>query len=129
MKYHFSVYLFVLALLLTTTNSASAQTKEELQELMNSSSNTKGSATNDKKSSTNTTEITTKTAKEVKQKELPDPKKIGWRKNKKFGDKLTQRGSIYKAITYYQEALEKKPKKTFLNQNIADGNFALARLS
>ena len=60
-----------------------------------------------------------------KGKELPAPENIGWRKNKKLGQKLTQRGSIYYGLRYYETALSKKPKKTFLNQNLADGYMAL----
>ncbi|MBK7148993.1 MAG: OmpA family protein [Bacteroidetes bacterium] len=58
-------------------------------------------------------------------KELPSPQSIGWRKNKKLGDKLTAKGSIYNSLDYYAEALAKKPKKTFLNQKLADGHFLL----
>ncbi len=60
-----------------------------------------------------------------KGKELPQPESIGWRKNKKLGKKLTERGSIANGVTYYETALVKKPKKTFLNQNVADGYFQL----
>ncbi len=60
-----------------------------------------------------------------KLRELPDPKAIGWRKNKKLGDKLFAMGGTYNGLRYYEEALAKKPKKTFINQKLADGNFAL----
>lgn len=61
----------------------------------------------------------------AKLKELPDPKAISWKKNKKLGDKLLAMGGTYNAVRYYEEALAKNPKKTFLNQNLADGHFAL----
>jgi tetratricopeptide (TPR) repeat protein len=61
----------------------------------------------------------------TKMKELPSPQSISWRKNKKLGDKLTAKGSIYNSLNYYAEALAKKPKKTFLNQKLADGHFLL----
>lgn len=58
-----------------------------------------------------------------KLKELPDPQAIGFGKNKKLGKKLFERGSIYNGLRYYEAALNKKPKKTFINQPLADGNF------
>ncbi len=56
-------------------------------------------------------------------KELPDPQSIGFGKNKKLGKQLYDRGSIYNGLRYYEAALSKKPKKTFINQPLADGNF------
>jgi len=60
-----------------------------------------------------------------KLKELPSPEKISWSQNKKFGDKLFAIGSVYNGIHYYEAALNKNPNATYLNQPIADGNFAL----
>ncbi len=109
MKFNFSFsYVLVALLMLSVSEKAAAQTKEELNELKNS-----------------TPAKAETTKKEEKVKELPDPQKISWRKNKKIADKLIQRGSIYKALSYYESAISQKPKKTFLNQNIADGNFRI----
>ena len=151
-----------------TVNTATAQTKEELQELMNSSSTTntkketkakeekpkakkKEEPKAAKQEAAKPEEQKTEPAKQEepkaekkkeepkavsvasnskavlddKGKELPAPENISWRKNKKLGKKLTQRGSIANGVRYYETALAKKPKKTFLNQNIADGHMAL----
>jgi OOP family OmpA-OmpF porin len=61
----------------------------------------------------------------TKWKELPSPDKLGWKKNRKLGDKLMQVGSVTNAAKYYTEALAKKPAKFELNQKIADAFFAL----
>lgn len=68
---------------------------------------------------------TTKSVLDEKGKELPSPETISWRKNKKIGQKLAARGSVYNSLRYYESALSQKPKKTFLNQNLAEGHFAL----
>lgn len=60
-----------------------------------------------------------------KLKELPEPDKISWSQNKKFGDQLFAIGSIYNGLHYYEAALIKNSKATYLNQPLADGNFAL----
>lgn len=60
-----------------------------------------------------------------KLKELPDPKNIGWRKDRRLGDKLMEKGSVYNAIRYYSEAVNKKSNKIFLYQRLADANFVL----
>ena len=60
-----------------------------------------------------------------KLKELPDPDKISWQKDKKLGDQLFEIGSIYVGMKYYAAALIKNPAATYLNQLLADGNFAL----
>lgn len=61
----------------------------------------------------------------TKWKELPSPEKLGWKKNRKLGDKLMQVGSVTNAAKYYTEALAKKPAKFQLNEKIADAFFAL----
>jgi OOP family OmpA-OmpF porin len=58
-----------------------------------------------------------------KLKELPSPDKVGFGKSKKLGKQLFERGSIYNGLKYYEAALAKKPKKTFINQPLADGYF------
>ena len=60
-----------------------------------------------------------------KLKDFPEPDKIGFGRDKRIGKKLFKRGSIENSMRYYGEALNKKPKKTKLNQNLADGNFML----
>jgi outer membrane protein OmpA-like peptidoglycan-associated protein/tetratricopeptide (TPR) repeat protein len=55
----------------------------------------------------------------------PDPKSLSWKKNKKAGDKLAKSGGLSAAVPYYIEALNKKPKKTTLNQNIADAALSI----
>ncbi len=60
-----------------------------------------------------------------KLKELPKPEDISWAQNKKLGDQLFAIGSIYNGIHYYEAALVKNPKAIYLNQPLADGNFAL----
>lgn len=61
----------------------------------------------------------------AKLKELPDPNKVGWRRGKRLGDKLTSYGSIYNALKYYEAAVSRKPTKQKLYQRAADANFAL----
>ena len=56
----------------------------------------------------------------TKWKELPSPDKLGWKKNRKLGDKLMQVGSVTNAAKYYTEALAKKPAKFELNQKISN---------
>ncbi|MCS6935342.1 MAG: OmpA family protein [Chitinophagales bacterium] len=60
-----------------------------------------------------------------KVKDMPEPAKIGWRKNRKWGDKLAAMGSWYSAVNYYTEAANKKPNKVFLFQKAADAHFTL----
>jgi outer membrane protein OmpA-like peptidoglycan-associated protein len=60
-----------------------------------------------------------------KLKELPEPEKLSWNKCKKLGDALFEIGSIYNGLKYYEAALAKNPSATYLNQLLADGNFAL----
>lgn len=55
----------------------------------------------------------------------PDPKALSWKKNKKQGDKLAKGGGLAAALPYYKEALTLKPKKTTLNQNIADAALSI----
>ncbi len=62
---------------------------------------------------------------DAKMKELPEPRKLGWKRNRKLGDKLMEKGSPYNAIHYYEEAVNKKPGKTMLYQRLADANFIL----
>ncbi|HRG90527.1 MAG TPA: OmpA family protein, partial [Chitinophagales bacterium] len=66
----------------------------------------------------------TSTSKE-KVKELPAPGTGGFGRNKRLGKKLFQRGSISNGLRYYEAALSKKPKKTFINQPLADGYFLM----
>jgi tetratricopeptide (TPR) repeat protein len=60
-----------------------------------------------------------------KLKELPDPLSVGWKKDKMFGDKLFEQGSLYNGLHYYEAAIAKNPKETNLYQQLADGNFML----
>ena len=60
-----------------------------------------------------------------KLKELPDPQSVNWRKDKMFGDKLFEQGSLYNGLHYYEAAVAKNPKETNLYQQLADGNFLL----
>ncbi len=60
-----------------------------------------------------------------KLKDFPEPDKIGFGRDKRIGKKLFKRGSIENSMRYFGAALSKKPKKTKLNQNLADGNFML----
>ncbi|HLP21821.1 MAG TPA: OmpA family protein, partial [Chitinophagales bacterium] len=60
-----------------------------------------------------------------KLKELPEPGKGGFGKNKRLGQKLFEKGSIGNGLRYYEAALSKKPKKTFINQPLADGYFLM----
>ncbi len=60
-----------------------------------------------------------------KLKELPDPLSVSWKKDKMFGDKLFEQGSLYNGLHYYEAAIAKNPKETNLYQQMADGNFML----
>lgn len=60
-----------------------------------------------------------------KLKDFPEPDKIGFGRDKRIGKKLFKRGSIENSMRYYGEALHKKPKKTKLYKNLAEGNFML----
>lgn len=158
-----TITLFTLVSVLMFYSPVFAQSKDELNELLNSSSTeTKSSKNKPKtkeKSATETQKTeSTKTAEAPTQndkpqtanpepqsgnlhpvansapsvnrsseivKELPEPEKIGWRKNRKLGDKLYGMGSVYNAVVYYTEAAKKKPTKPFLFQKAADGFFML----
>lgn len=63
--------------------------------------------------------------KDIKLKELPDPTTISWQQNITLAAKLFEKGSIYNGLKYYEEALNKNPKKTDLLLTIADGYFML----
>lgn len=76
-----------------------------------------------KESGTNATAYDSKNGR--KYKELPDPKTIGWKRNRKLGDLLMEKGSVYNAIHYYEAAVNKKSNKIFLYQRLADANFVL----
>lgn len=60
-----------------------------------------------------------------KTKELPEPGSGGFGRNKRLGKRLFKRGSISNGLRYYEAALTKKPKKTFINQPLADGYFLM----
>ncbi len=107
--------LFLTAAQLTPVKSLHAQSKEELQELM--SSEPLGTTKSKGKSKVYTT------ADGEKIKELPDPQSIRFGKSKRLGKQLFDHGSIYNGLKYYEAALSKKPKKTFINQPLADGYF------
>ncbi len=112
------VILLCLATQLWPTKVLQAQTKEELEELKNSAplgAEGKGS----KKG-----KITT-TANGEKVRELPEPTANKFGKNKRLAKQLFGQGSIYNGLKYYEAALSQKPKKTELNQPLADGNFLL----
>ncbi|MFN8299098.1 MAG: OmpA family protein [Chitinophagales bacterium] len=79
----------------------------------------------DKTTTTTTTTTRLASGGDAKMKELPEPRKLGWKRNRKLGDKLMEKGSPYNAIHYYEEAVNKKPGKTMLYQRLADANFIL----
>jgi hypothetical protein len=55
-----------------------------------------------------------------KLKELPEPDKISWSQNKKFGDQLFAIGSIYNGLHYYEAALIKNSKGQY--QSFKEGS-------
>lgn len=125
MKIKILLFAFLLAGTPFITNTAlHAQTKEELLELQNA----EPLGTGKNKSKTKTTKSTSATVSTTDGetlKELPDPQTNRFGKNKRLGKQLFEKGSIYNGLKYYEAALNKKPKKTFLNQPLADGNFAV----
>lgn len=58
-------------------------------------------------------------------KELPDTAFVTWKEAKNLGERLFEIGSIYYALRYYEAALDKNPAETGLNQQLAEGHFAL----
>lgn len=58
-----------------------------------------------------------------KQKELPDPATVKWKKARKLGDKLMSKGSAYNAVKYYESAIKSKPEKQDLYKRAADAHF------
>lgn len=152
-----TIALFILVSALTFCSPVFAQSKDELNQLLNSSSTdnkgskskpqtkekssvetqkTESTKSTEQPASNNTPPTTNENPRPVTNspsvnrssealKELPEPEKIGWRKNRKLGDKLYNMGSIYNAVAYYTAAAKKKPTKPFLYQKAADGFFVL----
>lgn len=53
----------------------------------------------------------------------PDPKTIGWRKDKKMAKKLLKKGDADAAMPYLEAGATKKPKKKFFPENLAIADF------